>query len=282
MNKRSGHEMRKFLILVSILVVLLIIGVIAFTTWDSISRINDAAEREKESVVEQLVDYFAVSTEAAGQLQFEKVIRDSLNPEVLEAFSQGDVLPLFEFMVTILRPLYVADYASFVVGGEVQASSEKEGIETSDLPTTLPTEDDELQYEILDQFVGEEGYYISIYNPMTMPGYEGAFLNFMLDRSEEIKAVDAAYEEERSDLITRQIIIGIIAIVLALLITTVGVYYLTRRYITGPIEAIADTSHQIMEGTYEGEVEVDEESDYADLQRLLQSGKMLLDKMSML
>ena len=282
MNKRSGHEMRKFLILVSILVVLLIIGVIAFTTWDSISRINDAAEREKESVVEQLVDYFAVSTEAAGQLQFEKVIRDSLNPEVLEAFSQGDVLPLFEFMVTILRPLYVADYASFVVGGEVQASSEKEGIETSDLPTTLPTEDDELQYEILDQFVGEEGYYISIYNPMTMPGYEGAFLNFMLDRSEEIKAVDAAYEEERSDLITRQIIIGIIAIVLALLITTVGVYYLARRYITGPIEAIADTSHQIMEGTYEGEVEVDEESDYADLQRLLQSGKMLLDKMSML
>jgi hypothetical protein len=282
MKARSGHEMRRFLVLVSVLVVLLIIGVIAFTTWDSVSRINDAAEREKESVIEQLVDYFAVSTEAATQLQFEKVIRDSLNPEMMGAFSQGDVLPLFEFMVTILRPLYVADYVTFVSAGEVQASSVEEGIKVSDAPTVLPEEKDELQYKILDEFAGEEGYYISIYNPMTMPGQEDSFLNFLLDRTAEIQAVDKVYEEERSSLITRQIIIGIIAIVIALLITTIGVYYLAKRYITGPIEAIADTSHQIMEGTYEGEVEVDEDSDYADLQRLLQSGKRIIDKMSML
>lgn len=282
MRTSRGHEMRTFLVLVSVLVVLMVIGVVAFTTWDSVNRINEDAQREKDNVVQQLVDYFTVSTKAAGQLRFEKVIWESLNPEMLEAFAQGDVLPLFAFMVTILRPLYVADYASFVYGGEVQAYSAEEGIDVSDLPASLPAESEGLQYEILDEFIGEEGYYISIYNPMTMPGHEGSFLNFMLDRTEQIKAVDAAYEEEKSNLITRQVVIGIIAVVIALLISTIGVYYLTKRYITGPIEELADTSHKIMEGTFDGEVEVQEDSDYADLQRLLQSGKRLLDKMHML
>ena len=52
-----------------------------------------------------------------------------------------------------------------------------------------------------------------------------------------------------------------------------------RRYITGPIEELAATSHQIMEGTFEGEVKVAEDSDYVDIQRLLQSGKVLMEKM---
>ena len=34
-----------------------------------------------------------------------------------------------------------------------------------------------------------------------------------------------------------------------------------------------------MDGTFEGEVEVVEESDYVDIQRLLQSGKVLMEKM---
>jgi nitrogen fixation/metabolism regulation signal transduction histidine kinase len=54
---------------------------------------------------------------------------------------------------------------------------------------------------------------------------------------------------------------------------------LTRRYITAPIEELADASHRIMEGNFEGEVKISEESDYADIQRLLQNGKILMDKM---
>ena len=58
MKTRGKHEMRRFLVLVSVLVVLLVIGVIAFTTWDSVSRINDAAEREKENVVQSQLDFY--------------------------------------------------------------------------------------------------------------------------------------------------------------------------------------------------------------------------------
>ena len=282
MNKRSGNEMRKFLILVSVLVILLIIAVIVFTTWDSISRINDVAEREKGNVVQSLVDFYVESSAASERLQFDPVILESLNPSLMESFGQGDIAPMLSFLVAMIRPMYTAEYVSYVHEGEVQTSSAVEGVEVAVMPTDLPEESDEIQYVMLDEFNGVEGSYISIYRPFGMPGMEGAFMNFVIDRTEQIEAIDAAYEDEKSSLITRQIIIGIIAIIIALLITTIGVYYLAKRYITGPIEAIADTSHQIMEGTYEGEVEVDEDSDYADLQRLLQSGKMLLDKMNML
>lgn len=101
----------------------------------------------------------------------------------------------------------------------------------------------------------------------------------MVDRSEQIQAIDAKYEDEKSDLITRQIIIGVIAIIAVLFITLVVVRMLTRRYITGPIEELAEDSHRIMESTFEGEVKVVEESDYADIQRLLQNGKVLMEKM---
>jgi hypothetical protein len=282
METRGKHEMRRFLVLVSVLVVLLVIGVIAFTTWDSVSRINDAAEREKGNVVQSQLDFYMESSEASSSLQMDPVIVASLNPSMMECFGQGDITPMLDFLTAIIRPMYTAEYVIYVYEGDVESSSVDEDISVSELPTSMPGEADEIHYEILDEFSGEEGYFISIYRPFNMPGMQGAFMNFLIDRTEEIEAIDAVYDEERSDLITRQIIIGIIAIVIALLITTFGVYYLTKRYITGPIEAIADTSHQIMEGTYEGEVEVDEESDYADLQRLLQSGKRILDKMNLL
>jgi HAMP domain-containing protein len=274
--------MRKFLILVSVLVVLLIVGVIAFTTWDSVSRINDAAEREKENVVQSQVDFYMESSEASSSLQMDPVILGSLNPSMMESFGQGDITPMLDFLTAIIRPMYTAEYITYIYQGNIEASSLGEGIDISELPTAMPEETDEIHYEILNEFNGVEGSFISIYRPFNMPGMQGAFMNFLIDRTESIEAIDAVYEEEKSSLITRQIIIGIIAIVIALLISTLGVYYLAKRYITGPIEVIADTSHQIMEGTYEGEVDVDEDSDYADLQRLLQSGKRIIDKMNML
>jgi HAMP domain-containing protein/competence protein ComGC len=282
MKTRGKHEMRRFLVLVSVLVVLLVIGVIAFTTWDAVSRINDAAEREKENVVQSQLDFYMESSEASSGLQMDPVITGSLNPSMMECFGQGDITPMLDFLTAIIRPMYTAEYVTYVYEGDIESSSVDEGVDVSELPTSMPGETDEIHYEILDEFSEKEGYFISIDRPFNMPGMPGAFMNLLIDRTEQIEAIDAVYDADKSDLITRQIIIGIIAIVLALLITTFGVYYLTKRYITGPIEAIADTSHQIMEGTFEGEVEVEEESDYADLQRLLQSGKKLLDKMSML
>lgn len=101
----------------------------------------------------------------------------------------------------------------------------------------------------------------------------------MLDRTSQMKAIDDYYAGERSNLIKKQLLIGLIGLVLALAICLVGLRLLTRHYITKPIDELKHVSRELMEGNLEAEVVVDEKSDFADLQRLLQSGKLLLGKM---
>lgn len=278
MKAGGGHEMKKFLLLVSILVVALMAAVIAYTTVDAMNRINNDAEREKQSVVQQLVDYFAESAGASAVLAMDPAVTTAMSEEVMEEVERRNMQPLMQFISAVLRPLYLAEYVTIVFEGDILGESVKEGVGFDDFQVSMPGDSEDVQYEILEEFDGEPGYYISVYYPYEAPGFGQGFFNFLLDRTEQIEAVDAVYDRERSNLITRQIIIGVVAIIVALLLTTIGVYYLARRYITGPIEKLADTSHRIMEGTFEGQVEVEEESDYVDIQRLLRSGKTILDR----
>ncbi len=278
MKKRGGHEMRSFLLLVTGLVALLIVAVVLYTTVDSIRRINQEAEREKEGVTEALVNYLAVSAEASSGLARDPVISRVFSQEMMASFARGEMSMVSAFLAAILRPLYDAQYVVVVIGGEVVAESVAKGVDFRDFPTEMPGEGKEVTYEVLDSLGERKGYFIAFYRPFSMPGVDG-FLHFVLDRTEQIEAIDARYESEKSDLVTRQVITGLVSILAAILISMLGVRLLARRYITRPIEELASASHRIMEGTFEGEVQVVENSDYADIQRLLQSGKVLMEKM---
>ena len=277
MSTRRGHEMRKYLVAISVLVILLIVGVILYTTLDSIKRINEEMETEKERVVLSLVDYFSTSLKETSVTGSDPQLMEELfNPEFLNNADISSQLKLLQLVTEIQRAQFAADYMTYVSGGMVLSSSVKEGLDITDFPTEAVDEG----YEILSEFGGREGTFISVYEQSDLsPIAEDEFVNLVVDRTEEFNALEDFFAAEKSNLVNRQIVIGIIAVVIALLLTTLGVYLLTRRYITGPIEGLSDTSHRIMEGTFDGDVEVVEDSDYADIQRLLQSGKVLMDKM---
>lgn len=277
MSSQRGHEMRKYLIAISILVVLLVVGVILYTTLDSIKRINEETETEKERIVLSLVDYFSTSLRETSVTGSDPQLMEELfNPEFVDTSDISSQLRLLQLVTEIQRAQFAADYMTYVSGGMILSSSVKEGLDITDLPTEAPDEG----YEILSELGGREGTFISVYEQSDLsPIAEDEFVNLVVDRTEEFDALEDFFAGEKSNLIKRQIVIGVVAVVIALLLTTLGVYFLTRRYITGPIEELSDASHRIMEGTFDGEVEIVEESDYADLQRLLQSGKVLMDKM---
>lgn len=277
MSAGRGHEMRKYLISVSILVVLIIVALVAYNTVVSIQRIDDDMETEKQRVVEQLVDYFNTTMEkvvavSGGGQEMEEIF----NPALTESNDPAAQLKLLQALADIQRATYAADYLVYVSGGMVLVSSVEEGLDIDDFPTRMAEGD----YEILDELGGREGTFISVYSEAELSPLQDEFVNFAVDRTEQMQAIDDFYSDKRSDLITRQVVVGVVAVAIALLLTTLGVYFLTRRYITGPIEELAEASHRMMEGTFEGEVEIVEESDYADIQRLLKSGKVLIDRMS--
>jgi predicted Holliday junction resolvase-like endonuclease len=269
--------MRKFLIAVSALVVLLIIAVIVYTTIDSIQRIDREMEKEDERVTLQLVDYMKTSlNEVAATGSNRELMEGILNPEFLSSTDVEDQLRMLRFLTEIQRAQFAADYMAYVSNGMVLSSSTKEGLEIEEFPTEMPAE----EYEVIEELGGRQGTFIAVFQPTDLsPLAEDEFVSIAVDRTEQFEEMRDFYADEKSDLVTRQVIIGIVAVAVAALLTTLGVYFLNRRYITAPIEKLASDSHRIMEGTFEGQVEVVEKSDYADIQRLLQSGQVLMEKM---
>lgn len=278
MRAHKGNEMRRYLVSVTALVVVLLLAVILYTTIDSIRRINREMENEKTRVVEQLVDYFTSTLQAMSATgQDTEAMNTVFKEDLVGTNDMNKRLILLNFLTSMERAQFAADYLTYVSNGNVVSSNVAPGLDITEFPTRMP--EGGKDYVILDELGGREGYFISVYSEAPLAGFGEEFMNFAVDRTAQMAALEQGYSDEKSDLITRQIIIGIIILVLGGLISALGVYWLTRRDITGPIEEIIRISDQLVEGTFEGEVEVNPESDFASLQVLLSSGKQLIDRM---
>ncbi len=280
MRLRGGSEMRRFLVSVTVLVTLLLLAVIVYSTLDSISRINSDMEREKDRVVQQLVDYFNGTLEAMARTGGDPQYARQLFREDLFGESGGltGSKALLDFLSALQRQQFNADYLAYVSNGMVVSMSVAEGVGVTqaEVPRSMPEE----QYEILEESGGRRGQFISVFARFPMMGSGEEFITFLVDHTDNIRALEEQYRQDKKGLVRHQVIAGLVILVLGALVSALGVYWLTRRDITGPIEEINRTAESIMEGSFEGEVEVDEKSDFAPLQALLSSGKKILDKLN--
>jgi nitrogen fixation/metabolism regulation signal transduction histidine kinase len=110
-------------------------------------------------------------------------------------------------------------------------------------------------------------------------GFDEFYLNMIIDRTAEMQEIEAYFVTQRSDLITRMSIVAGVAILLILLISTLGLRYFTDKYVMQPVNELNHMAEEIADGTYVGDVEVDEESAYAALQGVLRSGQLILRHM---
>lgn len=279
MRKRRGSEMRRFLLSVTALVTILLAAVIIYATIDLVRRINDDMRREKDRVVIQLVDYFKGTLEAMTRTGSDPQYAKNLFREDL--FSEEGLIAskaLLDFLSTMQRQQFNADYLAYVSNGMVVSMSVAEGLNISqaDIPREMPDE----PYELLREAGGRKGHFISFYSSFPMMGTGEEFITLMVDRTESINQLEALYRKDKENLVKRQVIAGLIILAVGAAVSALGVYRLTRRDITGPIEEVNRTAELIMEGSFQGEVEVDQNSDFASLQALLSSGKKILDKLS--
>ncbi len=270
-----GREMRRFILWITVILLIFTIGIVLVFTLTSINRINREEREAKQNVIDQIIFYFDQTANASRNLQMKSDFTKNINQEMMREAMAGDFSQVMKFIATILQATYDAEYYIFVADGKPVAMEVKEGVEAPETPTSMPPEG----YLILDQVSGKKGTFISIFHATSFPGFgNNQFANFVIDETKEIEALSEIYARERRNMILTQLVLGLVAIGVAIILSTAILRYFTRKYITRPIEEIAQISHQLMEGTYEGEIEVVEESDFADLQRLLRSGQLILKK----
>jgi hypothetical protein len=279
MKKPKGHEMRNFLIAASALVAVLIVAIVVITTINSVKTLDQEQAKAKQKDLDSVINMAKGTAASLKEVEKDPRMLQFMSPEMIKSATSGEnIKPFLDSTIFIMRAVGSAEYAAYIVNGQVYTVTPRMGLSMDgiEVPAQMPDSD----YIVLDELGGKPGYFLEIFSVNNYPGLgPNQFTVSVLDRTSQMKAIDDYYAGERSSLIKKQLLIGLIGLVLALAICLVGLRLLTRHYITEPIDELKHMSRDLMEGKLEAEVVVDEKSDFADLQRLLQSGKLLLGKM---
>ncbi len=274
----KGHEMRRFLAAASIMVVLLILGIVAYNIVDAYLTLNNREKQaegqvlnEARNIVNLDVDKIYNPGGALGQAS--AAFLQYFNPSLVQSYLAGDPGPLYGLVMDVLVPLYGIDTAVITVDGQVVKSRLPEGITAQDLPAPQPGE----QSRIVDSFGAMQGHFLVWYVPFAIPGSaQTALITAVIDRTQEIESIHSEFDRARRNLVIRQVSVGIAAVLISLAIVLIGLRLLARKYITGPINDLGRTANEIMDGSFQGKVEVNPESDYSSIQSLLQSGQAII------
>lgn len=279
MRHKAGKEMRKLMLALSASTLVLVLAIIAYFMVDVILTTNKNIERNKELVIEQSVLALTEIGENISGMTEDPRIISIFNQELINEIISGNWEVFYDFIGEFASSFYPVEYVGVIRDGELVSFETAPGfdLQAGEVPTQPSRED----YEILDKLGDKEGFFISVFYPIDLSSVGlGEFqVNMITDRTSELAEVEGYFKDQRNDLIVRLSIASIFAVLLSLLITTIGLRYFTRKYVVRPIEKLNRTAERIADGTYKGEVEVDEDSAYAALQGLLRSGQKVLRRM---
>ncbi len=274
--RSKGREMAKFLLAVMAMLALLVIGLVAYNTVDATRTLNRSLEETKQQIVNETVNTIQINSAGVANLAQIPGISQYFSPSFVTSYATGDLQPVYNLLAYLSRPLFDVEAVEVYVGGNQVASSMAQGLNLSDLPEAPAPG----QHTELSHLGTQQGYFVSCSVPITLPGTKvTALLTMVSDRTTEMSAAQATFTAERNNLVQRQLIAGGVALFVAVALSLLGVRFLSRRYIAGPIGRLLVTARHIMEGAYDEPVEVTPQSDYAPLEALLQSGQTILRKM---
>ncbi|MEW6553798.1 MAG: hypothetical protein AB1384_05890 [Actinomycetota bacterium] len=281
MKRKTGKEMRALMVAVSATTLVLVVAVIAYFMIDIIATTNQNIEENKQKVIDQSVQSLTEIGENINALMTDPGTLQLFNQDIVnELITTRNWDVVYDMVSTIGLGFYPIEYIGTIRDGELVAYAAKPGEDIE--PSALPTEVPEGDFETLDDLGGADGFFVSAFFPLDLDIVgidETIYVNMIVDRTRELAEIEAYFTDQRNDMILRMSIVSVFAIIISLLLTTFGLRYFTRKYVVNPIEELNRTAEEIADGSFTGEVEVDEDSAYAALQGLLRSGQKVLSRM---
>ncbi|NPV59490.1 MAG: hypothetical protein HPY75_07490 [Actinobacteria bacterium] len=279
MKQKAGREMRRLVVAISVGTLLLVLAVIAYFMVDVILTTNKNIDRNKELVVEQSVFTLTEIGDNINGMTGDTRMIGLFNRDLMDQILAGNWDVFYDFIGDFAISFYPIEYIGVIRNGELAASRSARGFDVSagnipDLPASG-------SYKTLTKLGDKEGFFVSVLYPikLSVVGLEDFGVNMIVDRTAQMAFVEDYFKQQRDDLIVRLSIASAIAIIISLLFTTIGLRHFTRKYVVKPIEDINRAAEEIMAGTYDGEVQVEEDSAFAALQGLLRSGQKVLQRL---
>jgi len=278
---KPDSEMSKLLWSFTIPVLLLVaLIVVAYLIYGIVST-NNNAKRVKELMVEETVrTYRSMGNNFQNLSSASPELIKQFNADIVRTAYSGDPVPIYGLAKHMMLLTTPAKTVSVIKDGKVVDSITPAGItvDVAKLPVRIPAKG----YELLESFSDKEGTFLVLFTPvdMTRLGINAKFAaRAVFDLTDQIKKIDEYFQDQKQDTVVALVIVGIIALILFGLLSTFWLRYLINKYIRKPVQELNTAAIDIAEGTYEGEVVVDEHSDFAALQGLLKSGQLILRRL---
>ncbi len=276
----KGREIIRLMLIAALCCVLMIAAVTAYLVVSSRQHLESQAEKMEQA----LADSIARKLDASFDNITAYLKETPAIPMTSEAFDIVlDLKRIMDFFIGCGWAMFDTDYAVLLdKNGDVYSSFAVPGKDVSDFPVDLVEGMDvstsEAGYEIIDSVGGEQGSFILLALDMAVPTKGTMRSAYVINATEQVEALSRAYDEEKSDMVTRQVVVSVIIFLVLLAFSILIIYFAIRRRLSGPIEAINDTARDIMSGKEVGDVEPDEKSIFYNLQLLLKSGSVIFRK----
>jgi methyl-accepting chemotaxis protein len=281
LHLKPRSEMNKLLWSFTIPVLLLVAMIVVAYLVYGVVNSNNNAEHTKKLLIEQSVrSYQSFGVNFQNLTKLSPELLNQFNKDIVKAAYGGDPKPLYGLTKYLMLLTNPAKYVVVIENGKIVDSAAAYGttVDEKELPTTMP----EKGYLILDNFGGQKGTFLDLFSAIDLAklGISAKFeVSFIIDFTEQVKQIDEYFQNQKRDTIIGLVITGIIALILFGLLSIFWLRYLINKHIRKPVEELNTMAQDISEGTFEGEVAVDENSDFAALQGLLKSGQLILRKM---
>lgn len=279
MGSKSGREMRRLTLSVTVMVMALVVAILAYFLVDVVVTTRRNIRENRELVVRKTAEQMkALGTsfkDPAVVGKFAQLFDPSLIKDVLE---RRDFAKVVEIALMFTQSLAPAMYTGVLLDGKVVSVTGQPDVQVGEgFHRSVPEEG----YVLLEEFSGRKGYFVAVNYKVDLGFLQMGNLNIIsvTDKTSEIKEIDDFFTRQRNSTLLRLAIAAVLALLVAFFITTTGLRHFTRRYITRPVEELNRMAEEIASGTFQGEVVVDKGSSFAALQGLLRSGQLVISKM---
>jgi methyl-accepting chemotaxis protein len=266
----KGREIKKLVLVSTLCCVLLIASVSFYLMLSSHNNLRKQTEKMKMAMAEQIAEHlqgcYASMTEFLKSdvgVEFEKNLQD------IGTGSQA----FYYFFCNSILGTFDADFVIYNTWDGKKISVAKPGVEVPDVSAETTSESED--YTILNELGGSKGTYLLFAKP-------GVFASdkvvYAIDNTAQIDSIRQAYQDEKSRLMKQQVIVVTILFLLLLALSLVIIYYTIKRLLGRPMSRLRKEARDIIGGESTAAEEVREGSIFANLQRLLNSGRVLLGK----
>lgn len=266
----KGIEIKKLVLVSTLCCVLLIVSVSLYLIFSSRANLREQTDKMKMAMAEQIASRLqSCYASMTDYLMNNKGMELAANQQG----GQANLDAIYDFFNSSVLGTYDADFIIYRTGTGKVISAAKSGLKVPDISADIASGDED--YVIINELGDRKGTFFILSKPGIFPSDE---VVLGIDNTVQVDTIKQAYEDEKSHMVKEQVVVVSILFLLLLLLSLMIIHFSITRWLGRPMERLNGKARDMTRGKPAVVEEVREGSIFANLQRLVNSGRVILER----